>query len=284
MGNASRAVPSDVQRFYQYDHTKAYATLQDLLPLGEHLQLMSGCAIAKHWITLYDQSLLLRESRGANTATMKLLKGIAPHLIGELDAGGVYDTRDIELAPTSGSYHEFSLRGSPWLCTLDDIAYCGLNATARVYRSLYGEKLVAAGRVVADLLFGQPPFYALSGFGGLTPNSGIGGGYAIRGIPLERYYGKAKLFENMELRSKLIDFSVFRQAFNLGAVEFLDAGRTWADYRGASELDGPGLGLKYGAGAGLRVQWGETFLLRIDVAWSPDADPVGFYIDVDHVF
>jgi hypothetical protein len=67
-------------------------------------------------------------------------------------------------------------------------------------------------------------------------------------------------------------------------VGFFDTGRTWADYRALTHLDGEGLGLKIGAGGGLRLQWGETFLIRVDPAWSPDADPVGFYVDINHAF
>lgn len=284
LGNASQAVTNDSPRFYQYDHANIHLRLRALMPLCEHLRLMSGCTIAKRWIALYDGSLLQRDARSADPKTTELLKGAGPHGIAEFDLGCILDTRNNEIAPTQGMFHELSVRGSPWLATADGVAYCGVNATARLYRGIFGEKLVAAGRVVSDLLFGRPPFYELCGFGGLTPNSGIGGGNAIRGVPMGRYYGKAKLFANAELRSKLIDFRVVKQGFNLGVIEFVDAGRTWADYSGTNRLDGNGLDLKYGAGGGLRLQWGETFLLRIDVAWSPDADPVGFYVDVNHVF
>jgi hypothetical protein len=37
-------------------------------------------------------------------------------------------------------------------------------------------------------------------------------------------------------------------------------------------------------GGGLRIKWGEAFLVRADVAWSPDADPIGLYFNVNHVF
>jgi len=44
------------------------------------------------------------------------------------------------------------------------------------------------------------------------------------------------------------------------------------------------VGIKYGVGGGVRIQWGETVMIRIDMAWSPDADPIGVYFDIGHVF
>jgi hypothetical protein len=65
---------------------------------------------------------------------------------------------------------------------------------------------------------------------------------------------------------------------------FLDGGRVWADTRPAPELDGATAGLKYGVGGGLRVQKGETFVLRADLAWSPDARPIGAYLLAGQLF
>ena len=60
------------------------------------------------------------------------------------------------------------------------------------------------------------------------------------------------------------------------------AGPSWASINPA--LDGTGLGLKYGLGGGLRLQEGQTFIVRGDVAWSPDARPVGAYFAAGEVF
>ena len=37
-------------------------------------------------------------------------------------------------------------------------------------------------------------------------------------------------------------------------------------------------------GGGLRVASGETFVLRVDVAWSPDANPLSGYLLAGHIF
>jgi outer membrane translocation and assembly module TamA len=91
----------------------------------------------------------------------------------------------------------------------------------------------------------------------------------------------------VELRSKFLPFRILKHHFNLGAVVFTDVGRAWADYKVRRDLDGEnpaGLGLKAGVGGGLRLQWGEAFLIRADVAWSHVDDNLGIYIDASHVF
>lgn len=285
LGNASSAAPSERARYYQYDRIFPQLRSRARVRLTERWQMMLGTTLTYNWINLYEGSLLQRQLQGqADPDTAALLLGAERHALAELDIGWIWDSRDHEYAPTRGMFHELSWRFSPGLSTAEGVAYGGINATARFYRALLGERLVLAGRLLVDLLLGQPPFYELSRHGGLQPRGAIGGKDGVRGVPLQRYHGKVKLLGNLELRSKLLPFAIWSQRFNLGLVAFCDLGRSWADYRALTHLDGDGLGLKLGAGGGLRLQWGETFLLRIDAAWSPDADPVGFYVDLNHVF
>jgi hypothetical protein len=58
----------------------------------------------------------------------------------------------------------------------------------------------------------------------------------------------------------------------------------WADTTPQPELDGQGLGLKYGAGGGLRLQSGSSFVIRLDVAASPDASPVSGYFSAGQMY
>jgi hemolysin activation/secretion protein len=70
----------------------------------------------------------------------------------------------------------------------------------------------------------------------------------------------------------------------LSTVGFFDAGRLWSDFHANEKLDGKGLGLKLGVGGGLRLQQGQAFVVRTDVAWSPDARPIGAYVTAGQVF
>ena len=91
-----------------------------------------------------------------------------------------------------------------------------------------------------------------------------------------------KLIELLEESG--IDKDEFVGLDYFGLVPFFDAGRVWADSTPQPELDGQGLGLKYGAGGGLRLQSGSSFLLRLDVAASPDASPVSGYFSAGQIF
>ena len=57
-----------------------------------------------------------------------------------------------------------------------------------------------------------------------------------------------------------------------------DAGRLW------SGTDNDGDVVHWATGGGLRLQQGRAFVVRADVAWSPDARPVAGYLLADHIF
>jgi len=281
MGNESATREGKGARYHQYDRIYPGLEARARIGLSRRVSLMLGGSLTYNWITLFDQSLLKEQMQSRDPQIDALLHGTDDHIVVQLDAGVMFDSRDHEFAPTDGMFHEVSWRFSPGGTKL---TYGGANVTVRFFQSLVGDRLVLAARLMVDLLWGSPPLYELARHGGLFPDAAVGGSCAVRGVPLHRYHGKIKLLGNLELRSKLLPFSLFGQRFNLGATAFADTGRVLADWQSSPSLDGSGLGLKIGMGGGVRFQWGETFLLRADVAWSPDADPVGVYVDINHVF
>src|SRR5205823_1330913 len=52
-------------------------------------------------------------------------------------------------------------------------------------------------------LFGSPPFYALAR---IDEDYAIGGPNGVRGVPAERYYGKAKVMASAEVRGNVASF------------------------------------------------------------------------------
>jgi outer membrane protein assembly factor BamA len=153
-------------------------------------------------------------------------------------------------------------------------------AVARAYQPV-GSRVVLAARGLADLLFGRPPFYQLAEY---EDTYAIGGTAGVRGVPAQRYYGKIKLLGNLEARIDTLRFEVAGAPCRLAVVAFFDAGRLWADWTAQPALDGTGLGLKWGTGLGVRLQQGKAFVVRGDVAWSPDALPIAGYFAVGEVF
>jgi hypothetical protein len=109
-------------------------------------------------------------------------------------------------------------------------------------------------------------------------------------VPVGRYAGLGKAIANVELRSMLASFRALDQALRVGGDVFFDTGRAFSDYSFVASADGPGLGLKYGAGGGAFLQWGEAAIFRVDVAYSPEAVaenprlPVGIYVQDGMMF
>ena len=206
----------------------------------------------------------------------------ARHGVELIEVAAVYDSRDSELVAGKGMNHKLQVRLSPAIPGWLPYAYQQVNLTGRFYATPIPRRLTLAWRAVGDVMFGTPPFYELARF---DETPAIGGGNAVRGVPAQRYYGKVKLFQNLEARAQLVSFFVGSKHMVLGAALFFDAGRTWTELgRAHPELDGTGLGLKYGVGGGLRLQQGETFVVRADIAWSPDARPVGGYFAAGEIF
>jgi outer membrane protein assembly factor BamA len=252
------------------------------LRCGPRLSVMLGSSMTYNRIGSYPGSKLADDLADDDLQLDALLHGTDSHLLAVLDAGLLWDSRDHDLVPSRGVLHEVSARAAQGFGA--DARYLGTTVALRFFRSLIGRRLVLASRLLTDLLWGQPPVYELARHGGLLPMPAPGGGSAVRGVPPQRYHGPIKFVGNLELRGRLLPFRWLGQVFELGAVIFVDIGRVWTGTTTRRRFDGSGLGLKLGTGGGARVKWGEALLLRADLAWSPDANPVGAYFNVNHVF
>lgn len=117
-----------------------------------------------------------------------------------------------------------------------------------------------------------------------------GGAEGVRGVPVGRYLGPIKAVANAEVRTLAAPVHLFGGSFRFGGSVFADTGRVWSGYSFSSPLDGSGLGLKYGAGAGAYLLWGQVAIFRLDVAYSPDAIaenprfPLGIYVEDGTMF
>jgi hypothetical protein len=250
-------------------------------------------SVLTRWVIAPDWSVLLggqyvynrTETDPSSTLAMDLAvidpRALSSHSLLKLETGIVYDTRDSEVSPHRGQYHQITLRTSPGLGDPFPYEYQQVDAQARFYIPV-NQRMVLAIRGVYDQLFGDVPFYELSRY---EDASAIGGGMAIRGVQAYRYYGRIKAFGNVELRTAITRFEWLDRKFKLGVATFVDAGRLWTGIDNPRpELDGNGIGLHVGVGGGLRLQQGQAFVVRADIAWSPDARPVGGYVLADEIF
>ncbi|HEX3597112.1 MAG TPA: BamA/TamA family outer membrane protein [Polyangiaceae bacterium] len=282
MGNASvRSDALDHGSYYQYGRTHPTIKALVRLPISQGMFIRLANYFTYDTFVVPPDSRLEQDLKSKDPEIRKLVANANSHAVDFFEYGFVYDTRDDETAPKKGMYHEATVRYSPGGTSFFPYRYEQLDATARFYLTVAGDRITLAGRVVGDLLLDHPPFYELARF---EDTFALGGSKGVRGVPGQRYYGKVKVFGNLEARYRLFSFHMLGKLLRFGVATFFDAGRLWADTSSHPELDGTSFGLKFGAGGGLRLQQDKTFVVRLDLAWSPDARPIGGYFGVGELF
>ena len=293
LGNASSSVaPANYTgpagRNFEWLSSIAHVTLQPRLTIHGPWSVTGALGYRYADPTAYADSKLARDAETKNADGSPVIRGLQPLSLPQLALGGIYDSRDDEVFTRKGSVDQMSVSYTQAVPTSADVRY----GEAQMFLSGFVPigPLVLAGRLVGDFQFGNVPFYDLAESGPLGQTAAIGGSAGVRGVPVGRYSGEIKIYGNAELRAMFFDFHVLRQKFTIGGDALFDTGRSWLDYSFKSPLDGSGAGLKYGAGGGLYVLWGQAAIFRIEVAYSPDAAaenpsfPVGFYVEDGTMF
>ena len=205
-----------------------------------------------------------------------------PGLSSLVQAGVMIDSRDNEPSPTEGWFMEGTVRATtPGLSSWN---YGGFNVTVRGYTHLpifnLGRRLVLANRFTIDGLVGDVPIQEMARLGGSSDVYAFGGADTGRGIRVQRFLGKARVIEMLELRYRFFEFDLFSQNFALTTAAFVDAALI-----GDEIIQPKDLGVVTSTGGALRIAWNENFIIRFDVgvspqeAWSPQ-----IYITVNQPF
>lgn len=282
VGNASPPPDFSLGREHNV-YTRMHPSLmaRARLSLVGPLFLQTGIRYTYNHIDFAADSVLARDLATGSPVVKDALVGTTDHSVVEFDDGLVLDTRDDEVSPTSGQFHLVQIRLAPGGPPALPYRWGAFTTDLRGYVSPLGRRLTFAGRAVFDWEFGDVPFYELARFEDLYA---IGGTTGVRGVIAQRYYGRLKLLGNLEARTEVFSLRLFQKETVVGFVAFFDAGRVWLEARPNPELDGTGLGLKFGTGGGLRIRAGQSFVVRADVAYSPDANPVSFYFQGNQAF
>jgi hypothetical protein len=283
LGNASSDAPPPGRSssYFWYGRTHPSVTVDLRWRIVDHVAAHTGVRYTQNWIEVPAGTKLFADMASGSPEVQSLLGPTGRHGVALFTYGVQWDDRDSDVSPHSGSFHDALVRVSPGGSPMFPYRFAEGAIDARTYLPLWRKHLTLALRAVGDVLVGHPPVYALARF---DEEYALGGPVGVRGIPAQRYAGKVKVFGSTELRADVASFHALGKTLLLGVVGFFDGGRVWADLAPHPALDGTGVGLKYGVGAGLRLQSGEAFVLRGDVAWSPDARPIGAYFAVGHTF
>ncbi len=280
-GNASKIEGgrSDTDPYFEYKLAHSIVAASATLHLG-HVLLLWALG-EQHVRASYPASGSIgRDMQADDARTRKFLRTNPGLEIAKFSYGIGWDSRDNEVSSHRGQYHTLRADLAPGGFGRFSYAWVRVNLKLSAFATLVPNRLTFAARGVFDLLEGSPPFFEL---GRSVENFNddtfaIGGGKGVRGVPAGRYFGSVKAFANFELRSELFSFHAFEKRNLFGLTAFFDTGRVWSALPSSAELDGSGLGLKYGVGLGARVTAGDSFVVRGDVAWSPDAHPIGAYL------
>ena len=283
IGNASSATPpaGATSQYFEYARMHPELLVDLRFKLVDHIAGRVGVRYTESIYTVPSDSRLAADLRSGSPEVKSLIGPIGTAGEALFRYGLQYDDRDNEVSPHKGSFDEIAFNFSPGGIPALPFSYAETSINLRGYVPLFSKRFTLAGRLVGDLLFGQAPLFELSR---AVDNYAIGGSNGVRGVPAQRYSGKVKVLGNAEIRARVVDFHLFGKPFTLGAAAFFDGGRVWADTSSHPELDGKTFGLKYGIGGGPRLMSGSAFVLRADVAWSPDATPIGAYIIAGECF
>jgi hypothetical protein len=282
LGNASRIPEGFALKDRVFKHERVHPTFRASAEywLTDQLSLKWGLAYTHNRLKVEGNSILVRDLHSEDRRVRELLGDTAPHGVVEFSYGVLFDTRDVEVSSRRGQYHSIRLDYAPGGTAGVPYRWARVNAAVRFYVPLT-RRMTFAARALGDWLLGDPPFYELPRY---DATSAIGGVNGVRGIPAQRYYGKIKVISNLELRTELFDFHFWKKTNTFGVTAFVDSGRVWTDLHSHPELDGTGLGIKYGLGGGVRLQAGKSFVLRLDAAWSEDARPLAGYLSAGQLF
>ncbi|MBI2401726.1 MAG: BamA/TamA family outer membrane protein [Gemmatimonadetes bacterium] len=259
--------------YYTYRRNRATAVVDLQWRVLPQVRLLTGVAVNRNTTAARDPSTQFAVDLGNGTIPSgeDASTSLGPKV------GLVYDTRDLERDPRRGMW----LEGIAWQGVVlpggDD--FTRWTGTLRGYLSL-DPSLTVAARVFGEHIEGAMPVAMLSDLGSSFQDfGGLGGAESVRGVLWQRFLGRTRALSNLEVRWRGPGFRFLGAPWQLGAVGFVDAGRVWDD-RGAG--DGAA-GLHWGKGGGLRVAWGQSFIIAADFGHGREAG-LQTYLKLGHMF
>ncbi|MBQ4184206.1 MAG: BamA/TamA family outer membrane protein [Bacteroidales bacterium] len=155
----------------------------------------------------------------------------------EINAGVVYDTRDMEAAPNKGIWAEAYLNGN-----VLQHQYLKACVYFRHYIDIpihipAGDPVFAYRLAWQQTIAGETPLYMIQNVPLLVQRNmiseGFGSSNTIRGIRENRILTEGFAWANTELRIKLVKFKLFNQYFYIAVNPFFDAGIITKPFRAA---------------------------------------------------
>lgn len=210
----------------------------------------------------------------------KRLLGLGKYNITIAQVGLIYDTRDLEPDPNNGIFAEITNELS--LKSLgSQFDFNKTFAHVNYYKKLFPgsvKRLIFAGRLAMGYTALDAPFFEYqdqwSSEGSIE---GLGGPNTLRGYKQSRFLGRVTSFNNFELRWRFAQTKIFNQHLEFSAVPFYDFGGVWDEFNSINSAN-----WRHSEGAGLRIAWNESTILRFDYAVSQEDQQ--FFFNLAHAF
>ena len=217
----------------------------------------------------------------------------------EVNAGLVFDTRDIEAAPSRGIWAEAYLNGAPYAGNPKTGLYSPYLKACVYFRHYIdipihipaGDPVFAYRLAWQQTIAGETPLYMIQNVPLLVQRNmiseGFGSSNTIRGLRENRILSEGFAWVNTELRVKIVSFKLFNQFFYIAVNPFFDAGIVTKAYRAeafkaaaqlnwASQTEGITLDklydparlhdIVYSAGGGLKIAMNQNFIISAELA------------------
>jgi outer membrane protein assembly factor BamA len=225
---------------------------------------------------LNGQSLLYQE------ALQGIITGCGPDHGTMVQLGLVYDTRDLEADPSSGSFAEATYEISTTVLGSDynfGRYFIHYNHYERLLKKKF-KKLVFAFRAGMGYTSGNAPFYEyLDQWSSEGDINGLGGAQTLRGYAQSRFVAPAMALANVELRYRFWQVSFLDQNLGFYAIPFFDAGGVWDNL---NRVTGNLQNIRYSYGPGAQIAWNEDTILRFDLGFCKEGNQ--FYFGIGQIF
>jgi outer membrane translocation and assembly module TamA len=266
-----------VNQFYNnYDKKEAVlnVSLEHSFLEGK-LRTLIGYEIASVNMSPFQGNSLLRDDSNNG----KIL-GVGTNTVTIAQVGLIYDSRDLEPDPSNGIFaeltNELSLKAFGSAFNFNK-TFAHVNYYTKLFPSVF-KRLIFAGRAAMGYTAWDAPFFEYqdewSSEGSIE---GLGGPTTLRGYKQSRFLGRVMNFNNFELRWRFAQMRMAKQHFEFSAVPFFDIGGVWDDFTNLNSRN-----LRHSEGAGLRITWNESTVLRFDYAVSQEDQQ--FFFNLAHAF
>ena len=199
--------------------------------------------------------------------------------LNHLRLGLIWDTRDRETGPTSGTWTELLVRASDESLGAD-VSFLRWTFTDRRYFTLARDVVFAHRYLIQHVTPGAPVHELFQIQTSFKRQEGLGGSDSVRGVLRNRYVGRGMLVWNSELRWRALDFRAVGRPFHLVLSAFLDQGRVWGD---GVQPDALLEDLHRGYGGGVRIGMGENFVVASD-AGTTGGGGLGVYVGLGYLY